>query len=126
MKAKQKIFNKVYRHLMQQGKQSLSDYGTRRVIRSTILARALGCLIDDTHYNKNLEGRNIYSIDVKRAFERSNPSVVLDLQMIDLLIDLQNMHDNPNFKIDGIDFWTEGLACIASEHGLKIPQTKTG
>lgn len=127
MMTKQEIFNKVYTHLITQGKQSITYYKQGGVTRSTCAYRgangtscAVGCLILDEHYDKSIEGYNVLENNVKEVLDKSG--VPTDDNTIKFLLDLQKIHDSYMFEdVDISDMFKEKLERMANDHTLTIP-----
>lgn len=116
----QEIFNKVYKHLLTQNKQAVSYnlfYGQKNKLckyRSKNLKCAIGCLIPDKLYSKNMEGLSVEELAIEYpelGFKKGN---------IRLLGDLQSIHD-----LYDPTLWKQELKDIAKEFKLKIPRIRT-
>lgn len=127
MMTKQEIFNKVYTHLITQGKQSITYYKQGGVTRTTCAYRgvngtscAVGCLILDEHYDKSIEGYNVLENNVKEVLVKSG--VPTDATTVLFLLDLQQIHDSYMFEgVDISDIFKVELERMANEHNLTIP-----
>lgn len=114
----QEIFDRVSQHLLAQNARSVrqSDEGwTTCAYRGHDgKSCAVGCLIADTDYSKDLEGLSIENPKVQAAL-----GVVLatDTRALDLLSQLQLMHDRYS-----IGLWPTRLGHIAKDFGLKGAQ----
>ncbi len=110
----QKIFNKVYKHLLTQGRRSevtLPDGSSVCLYRGPDNTKcAAGCLIPDDRYNKNMENKPWRSII--GAF----PEFKDHEHLIDRL---QILHD----AVHTSD-WETSLTRLASEFNLKVPKWK--
>lgn len=87
----QQIFDKVVNHLRQQGKQSYNyamDFCAYRGLGETKCA--IGCLIPDSEYTSDIEGKSI-----DKLIYQSNcpPSLKYVASYLNLLADLQGAHD---------------------------------
>lgn len=113
------LFDKVRHHLMKQCQQSKGVNGNENLCAyrgDHGLTCAVGCLIDDKFYNRELEGLRITSYEVRRAVERSQ-HVRLTQDELSMLFDLQQMHDNTP-----VAYWKEKLGYLEWEHfGGKKP-----
>lgn len=107
----QEVYDKVKAHLLTQNAKSISKDGDckYRMIRSTKRC-AIGCLIPDELYSKDLEGEGVYTLaqDEELGLKDFFAGV-----SIDLLVDLQCMHDG-----DKPSKWPTILNEIAKDYGL--------
>ena len=99
---RQEIFDKVVRHLAEQGKQASVPGHLRRPIckyrTPEGLSCAVGCMIEDEHYHAGLETEGVFDHPIIEAVGRSIGRE-LDCLDCDLLCDLQCIHDDPlNWK----------------------------
>ena len=111
---KQQIFNIVVKHLRKQGKPALNtpDHLPRCLYRSPDgLKCAAGCLIPDDKYTPSLEGR-LNETHYKIIGE--NLGFTLTETEINLIRDLQNIHDNV-----AVHSWESGFKNIAIEFKLR-------
>lgn len=117
LSANQKVFNVVYRHLMKQNKKSGSGIFCRYRTKCGLRC-AIGALIPNRLYHKDIEGSPVYDLlcintdiryHIKKRFGDCNMS---------LLDGLQKVHDE--FEVDE---WNEQLKFIAGEYKLTIPKT---
>jgi len=110
---KQKTFNKVARHLLEQGERA-SDMGTCRYRDGNGRSCAVGCLIPDDEYTPGFEG-DIVSFDEGVSV----PLIVKYLKSrgfnLELLGDLQDLHDGVN-----PEDWIDGLRRVAVRHRLMV------
>lgn len=127
---KQTAFNKVYNHLIKQGKPAIDDKGKNRYRVKTedgILRCAIGVLISDEEYSLSIEGMSV------TALLKNGVSLFPHAHTcLDLLQDLQRMHDSGKVYTDKggylTDVWSSedrlrsGLREIALKHGLKTPR----
>lgn len=113
----QEIFDKVAAHLLQQGKRSMlltDEYEPVCAYRGEGGRMcAVGCLIKDENYTKELEGHGIGSIQVLEALEASG--VVFSHEL--LLRELQIMHDT--YRTTS---WLECLRRIARDFDLTFKE----
>ena len=142
---RQEVFNKVYRHLILQGERSENNLD-ECVYRGmddegdySGLSCAIGCLIDDEHYNEMMEGLTPKDPMIVEALRKSGVDVktpVLghyDLGTnrhgnkfcyhnrnnpdVKFLMNLQGIHDDVR-----PDMWEEELGNFATQEGLTVPQ----
>ena len=101
----QEAFTTSARHLLKQDRKSL-DHRQGCAYRAGKLKCAIGCLIPDDQYFKNLEGKSVahiyYQIPALEGLDS------------DLLIALQKVHDDSRS-----DNWSSKLQSIAKQHKLK-------
>ncbi len=116
LKGAQDAFDYMVNHLRKQGRSSekILDGGPTCLYRHPDgLKCAVGCLIDDQHYSKSLELKGSTHEDVFNALSESGWDVD---EMLDLLNDMQGLHDNlPP------DEWETEFIGLARVHGLKLP-----
>lgn len=113
---RQDIFDKVYKHLLNQGTKSIDDDGKCLYRDEDGMRCAIGCLIDDKNYNINIENKNIYSTLVKNAIKKSNKGIRLNIKTVSMLGMLQDIHDE-----DNPENWAGLLRSLAKTCRLKIP-----
>lgn len=53
----------------------------------------VGHMIKDEFYSKDLEDRNIYSVEVKNSIKKSHPDILFADMELQLLSEFQNIHD---------------------------------
>lgn len=106
----QKTFNKVYKHLIKQGKKSVGEHGSCLYRGQDGTKCAVGCLIPDRLYNKDIEHKSAVFRTVRNVLEQlgHDPSFCQELQMI---------HDNR-----GVASWPNELEVLAEKYSLKVPQ----
>lgn len=116
---RQKIFNKVYKHLLTQKVRSYDKDNDICLYRQKkgdkYLKCAVGCLIPSNRYNPKFEKNDITSLFQKFP----NIQTVLDVQTNsdkDFLLGLQEIHDS-----DAVETWNHKLAEFAFEHELTLP-----
>lgn len=113
----QEVYNIVRDHLLTQNKKSKKDIDGRQVCAykgENGLSCAVGCLIPDDVYTRNMEGKSVVCMDIYC------PSMNLDLagffrKHSQLLGELQSLHDSQLFSVED---WPERLAVIAERHNL--------
>lgn len=92
----QKLFDKVVNHLVAQGKQSIGHFPSGDegcLYRSKDgLSCAVGCLIEDKHYTRDMENREPGYPVVTEGLRKSGVST--DASTLQLLRELQRIHDN--------------------------------
>src|ERR1019366_8136543 len=93
----QQVYDTSVGHLIRQGKPASEDgiecsYRTKDGLKC-----AIGCLITDKEYIVSMEGRNVY--DINRCGNLPKTLV----QFIDLLDELQSLHDDILLKSKVID-----------------------
>lgn len=114
MSLRQEVFDTVAKHLLTQGRRSMSDDAQICMYRgSDGLRCAVGALISDDHYSTAMEQKGPTDAIVRRAIARSLGVVDIDADTLDLLIDLQMLHDDT--KPGG---WEDELRDMAAVHGL--------
>lgn len=112
----QSIFDRVYRHLLAQGKPSVLPDGSGCAYRGANgLACAVGCLIDDEHYDPKLEGSSVMDHDVETAVRASLGGDVPS-DAWPMLADLLEVHDEADPKR-----WARELGYVADTYGLEAP-----
>lgn len=104
----QEIFDTVAKHLLTQKRRSKGVNSDASMYRGKDgLKCAIGCLITDEEYNKNFEGRSIFTLVKEEGhLQRFRKN-------LSILIELQKVHDDV-FPI----FWKLELMGIASKFGL--------
>lgn len=110
MSEEQKVFNRVARHLLRQGRRSVLDSAVNGCAYQGKggLKCAVGCLIKDEFYSLGIEGRAADYPYVLKALRRSG--VGCDSA---LLRDLQGIHD----KVKPYR-WPGALRALARCYGL--------
>ena len=108
----QEIFTKVARHLLTQKVKSFgSDAGCLyRGPNGT--SCAVGCLIQEEHYDPELEGNVVNALSVQDSLNASGIQVTPET--IHLLEELQLLHDESQPET-----WPTDLAELAQELGLE-------
>lgn len=116
---KQKIFNKVYRHLIKQNKQSIAADGGACLYRGPNGLRcAIGCLITNEEYTPNMEagrrgGGNVFALHESKLLPKRL------WKHVGLLRNLQVIHDSNPPKN-----WIQELNSCATREELSIPNVK--
>lgn len=120
----QDIFNKSVLGVVKQGKQS--GEGQTCSYRTGDLKCVVGHLIDDEHYNTDLEGYGFNNDQVLSAVEKSIGRDISGDENC-LLGDLQDLHDfkPPDIKTsdaDFIDYFKITSAIVAKKYSLTMPE----
>lgn len=115
----QEIFDKVYRHLLSQGKQAYDETRPGCVYRSPDgLSCAIGCLIPNSLYYPALEGHGVRNMAIITVLKKAG--VIPDIEdywdYVVLLDNLQKIHDSV-FPVD----WQEKLDLIPKLHEVSLP-----
>ena len=112
------VFDKVKNHLLVQGARAQDGVGACQYRDDEGLMCAVGCLISDEHYSTALEGHSIRRANMEpepgTQLVRDalvNSGVVLDASTIDMLYDLQLLHDET-----WPESWAEELAEIERKY----------
>jgi len=114
----QQAFNKIWNHfIVNKGKKS-SEGSYCKYRDGAGNKCAVGVLIPDNLYDKNLEGKG-YAVLIS---EHESMKVFFKDINIQLLLDLQCTHDDAGYWDKGI-LDKERLIEIAEEYELKIPTT---
>lgn len=127
--SRQQVFDKVRDHLLRQGKRSLGIYTPVGRLEPNEkpypmyhgpdgLACAIGCLMAKEHYDPSVEGHTIMSWHPSagptvRGVLLSSGVDARDFPMFELLMDLQDTHD----EYEPED-WEEHLRRVAGAHDL--------
>ena len=116
----QEVFDKVVKHLKTQKVKSMKDgicvYRTKK--NCQILKCAVGCLIPKKDYSEKFEENP--ANDLIMVFNYKNKYI--NDETIDLLIDLQDFHDNEPWTWNGElnkEIFNIFLKGIAQHYGLK-------
>lgn len=88
----QDVYAKVRKHLMKQNKPAINNLLSCEYRTENGLKCAVGCLIKDKFYNKNIEGCALIDDRVSLALEKSG--VKLTESILDTLGILQDFHDS--------------------------------
>ena len=113
---KQEIFNIVVTHLLTQDKQSrrrIAGIDTCAYRGRNGLKCAIGVLIPDAVYNKDMEDKNVAQI------VDQYPSFASLKRNTGLLMKLQSIHDRGIYPKRS---WRIALLHVAHEHKLKVPK----
>lgn len=116
---KQEIFNKVYYHLIAQGKPSYNSFEgvcAYRGVNGT--SCAIGCLFPDELYDDSIEGDSVLSKSIQEILEKVG--IKTDRKTIGLLFDLQTAHDN--VLGCGIETFKGRMRRIAKFYDLEFPE----
>lgn len=115
----QEIFDRVYKHMLTQGRRSLLNHtnGTCAYRSNDGLKCAVGCLIDDENYHYGLERYAAHSVVVRLALAKSGVDNIHEGNTLELLMALQNVHD----MADPIA-WESRLKALATAFGLTVPE----
>lgn len=105
-----RVFRKVAYHMLTQNKKSETGHNCwYRFDTDPKIRCAIGCLIDDRNYSKDLEGRSIENPKVQEAISLSldEPIASKDVRF---LKELQDIHD-----YDHVDDWHDKLNKFAKD-----------
>lgn len=119
---RQKVFDKVVRHLLKQGRKSHNTSGCKYRMTScnTTLKCAIGCLITKRNYKKELEGYPVCNSAVNMAIQHSlGLKKLLSENDAHFLQGLQCIHDL-KYPIT----WSECLKQFAEKNKLKFNPSK--
>lgn len=129
MLSKQEVYEHVRNHLLTQNSRSVDDNDCPLYHAPWGHKCAIGCLIANEHYQHKIQGTAVFLTRTrpKNPFERSADHILADAlfksgvdvddeEMLDLLIELQDLHD-----VIPIDRWNSELDAIALNHGLALP-----
>jgi hypothetical protein len=110
----QSVFDRVCNHLLTQMERSTNEkhclYHSGDGLKC-----AVGVLIEDKHYYKNIEGSTLYNSDVNNSLQKSGINVNGDDKMFNMLEYLQQLHDNSEPCQ-----WRNGLKSIAIDCDLNF------
>jgi hypothetical protein len=136
MMNQQEILNFVVPALMKQGPSIFESGGNIRCryraeqSDGQVRKCAVGMLIKDEFYYKELEGLGVAECSVRRALESSGMVDDIDSsEVLSLLVDLQRAHDetiwaSDELKVDEANFPSRlaaRVAVVATNHGLVSP-----
>ena len=118
------IFNTVRSHLIKQNCRSIDAFlGTCKYRGTHNMSCAVGCLLSDDVYATDLEGMSVKCMRQFRATAQSYSKLANALEAsigrelndstIDLLIDLQDMHDHV-----ACDRWEVSLTNVGRKYGF--------
>lgn len=116
---KQEIFDKVAKHLIQQGCASVhEELNECRYRTDEGLMCAVGCLIPDEIYKRNMEG--LAAEDLLRAFPEVEEFLGVEVNEDRCFIStLQHAHDNHlSSSPKGMEAWKTRMCRIAEEFSL--------
>lgn len=111
----QPIFDRIATHLLNQGKRAQRLGGGCRYYAPDGLKCAVGCLIDEKHYDENLEGSSADDPLVEAALEASIGRGLTGDEVL-MLEALQEIHDH-----DRPENWAESLQEFAHKNDLVMP-----
>lgn len=118
----QQIFDKAASHLLKQGEKSfIGDSDHECAYRGNNgLMCAVGCLVDDAHYDLSMEGAAVEdSEEVREALEKSGIDFHSNAPVLRLLSNLQWIHD-----VEDVDDWPYHLDKVADN--FKLNKNYTG
>lgn len=121
-KTQEDLFHTVAMHLLAQGKPAMDDDNCCYRADDGSMC-AIGCLVADEHYSRDLEGATICvagaGIEAAVVASIGRPLAPSEFQM---LASLQEVHDD---FITGPQAWPERLRLCATEYGLAVrPELK--
>lgn len=111
----QGIFDTMVTRLLKQGRKSMGVAGGCRYRGGVADCCAVGALIDDAHYDEALEGKNVKSLFVLAAIEKSLGFTLTDKEYA-VIARCQLVHDQ-----SVPEDWADRFAQIAATYGLKMP-----
>lgn len=109
----QEIFDQVATHLLDQGVASVDSVKGCLYRGPEGTKCALGCLIPDNYYTKEMEGHGIRYL---RDNDYELP-LILKVDPLSFLLDLQYAHDK-SLATMGISFWRSDMRRIADKYNL--------
>jgi len=110
---KQKVFNKVKKHLLTQKKQSFDLDNNQCLYRGPNNTKcAIGCLIPNRLYREAIEGSGVYGTKVKKILRKVFGK--LSDEDTFFLTSLQEIHD-----YSAVRSWNSRLKSFAKNSGLK-------
>jgi hypothetical protein len=113
----QQIFDRAWTHIVAQGKRAVNDEGSCLYRGENGLRCAIGALITDEAYTKDIENLTVLNIP-KEVLRQSNlPTSIGGCRF---LAEIQGCHDYP---IDGgfIDEFKKRMREVAAEYNLRCP-----
>lgn len=120
---KQELFNYVARHLLEQNERCIDPEDGGCAYRDDVGRRcAIGCLIDDKHYSKSLEGLRLTATCVMDAVEGSIGRKITGRYDCSphteriVLKRLQGIHD-----AEEVEDWPTFLRAAAHDYELQLP-----
>lgn len=119
MTNRQEVFDTVCEHMISQGKRCATPdmclyRGTQR--KNSKLKCAVGILIKNEHYTKDIEEKGVVTKEVQEVLKKSLPDFRLNETNITFLKELQHIHDDV-----APAFWADALRKHAREYKLKQP-----
>jgi len=124
----QDIFNKASAHLRSMDGPSLDDRGDSCMYRGEGGPMcAVGVFISDEHYFTDMEGGGIdgSNMRAREAVALSWGQDCLDAPQLDLLSDLQNLHDQGSRCENWSDQIVGGLERVRIKHRLRLASGET-
>lgn len=136
---RQETFNKAYRFILKQGKQSKIEDECQYRGPDGLMCAA-GCLIEDAHYQKYFEGNALDQDSDPQAWEGIGLALALsgvDKEDLHMVRDLQIVHDGladlgtgftyspeKRYEIenDFVTHWKAGCAQVAAKYGVQMPE----
>jgi hypothetical protein len=104
-RTKQRVFNKVVRHLLKQNERSIIDHSCQYRGPNGAMCAA-GCLISDEYYRKSIEGQT-WTVLVKNKAVPANH--------VDFIRHLQRIHDGVD-----VDHWPDRLKELGLKYNLDV------
>lgn len=111
----QEIFDKVATHLFTQRTRAVNGLNDCQYRTETGAKCAVGCLIPDELYDPVIESFAVHSSVIRPTLTR----IGVD-EHVDLLAELQGIHDSRVSWTGGPDRLAEKLAALAHDFGLSI------
>jgi hypothetical protein len=108
----QDIFDHVVKHFSAQGERAVDEHGLCCYRTSEGLSCAIGCLIPDGLYFKELEGRSVSTLGFK-GIDLSPESLQTPMHVF--LRRIQYVHDSESLDAKGV---TRALHELAANYGL--------
>ena len=112
MLSKQEIFDKVCKHLLEQGCKSMGNSQACLYRGSNGTQCAVGCLITDEAFKPELNSLPVHNSRVREMLCQSGIDGH-DAELVHLLRELQSIHDE-----DEVEDWAENLEQFAIDNGL--------
>lgn len=123
---KQEIFTKVYNHLLNQGCASINYKGECVYRGNYNMMCAIGCLIPDSLYNKDMEGLSVSKLvhsytEVREFLDCKIPNSfgVGWSDDENFLHALQILHDT-FLEMEGLDVWKRKMHEFAEQNNLNV------
>ena len=121
----QETFNTVATHLFTQGKRAASRRGAcgyRRRAGNKTMKCAIGCLIPDTAYRRDMEGIRVFRLlvdhpDAIPGFSKAGRDATIGSHVVMFLTSLQSAHDDRRYW-QTTDSMRAALANVAEVYGL--------